>query len=57
MAEFEYNNLVNRHGFIPFHTVLGYDPQIIHIYRNMEPSSLSAEAWLGRMETVHREIY
>ena len=53
MAEFTYNNSVNRNGFTPFRAVLGYDPQIIHINRNMGPSSLSAEAWLGRMETVN----
>ena len=57
MAEFAYNNSVNRHGFTPFRAVLSYDQQVIHINRNMEPSSLSAEAWLWRMETVHREIY
>ena len=57
MAEFAYNNSVNRHGLTPFRAVLGYDPQIIYINRNMEPSSLSSEAWLGRIETVNREIY
>ena len=57
MSEFAYNNSVNRNGFTPFRAVLGYDPQVIHINRNMEPSSLSAEAWLGRMETVNRDFY
>ena len=57
MAEFVYNNSVNCHGLTPFRAVLSYDPQIISINRNMEPSSLSAEAWLGRMEKLNREIY
>ena len=57
MAEFAFNNSVNRFGFTPFRAVLGYDPQLVNINHNTEPSSLAAEAWLSKMEQVHREIF
>ena len=57
MAEFAYNNSVNRHGYTPFRAVLGYDPTTIHLAKNEESKSLAAEAWLARMENVHREIH
>ena len=56
MAKFAFNNSVNRFGFTPFRAVLGYDPQLVNINHNTEPSSLVAEVWLSKMEQVHQEI-
>ena len=58
LAEFAYNSTVtSTHGYSPFRSLYGFDPQTIHVVDDYQLSSPAAEEWLDRMVTVHNQIH